>query len=221
MSDASVAALIVLAAIVAGILFQFVTSRIFDSNDQISDPGVFPYPHATISRQMVPHISALDLAGATITIWGYDAFYLHDNSKSPRLVRALTAWLEAGASIDYVFCRNGVRIPDCLATIHSKYPEQLSIWMVDHLNLDKHGLDVLSRLETLHPTLISLSDAGEFAMWVEYDHPPRSTEAFDAYFYSPDAMRRKDLRTEYQAYRKQIDSLPKIRFAGTDSKVAA
>lgn len=181
-------------------------------------PGVVKYGVATISSQLVPHINELPLNQASrLTFWSFDGSYFRDKTKCETLCAGLKDWLERGAHVDYIFS-SAVEVPSALASLFEEFPDELSIHVVPPVLKDQRGLEIISRLTSLHPNLFEFDDTGKRAMWIEHRHLPGTTIARDVFYYDEVGTQTGGAALEFQSYRRQLDYVISIckKFAGVN-----
>lgn len=200
------AALLIGASLLASVGTVAVGRKGSPNRGVVTESAVTHYDQANISGQLVPHLSGLPLSETSqLTFWAYDAHYFDNAKKCGKLCQGLLDQLERGATVEYIFSKAGVRPPQGLLDLQAEFGDLITIYTFSAKETDNKALKIAKTLKSLHPNLIDIDSAGSRAMWVEYDHPPNSTTAYDVRFYGPEAMLEPNSALEYRLYKQQLD----------------
>ncbi|MEM1160520.1 MAG: hypothetical protein AAGJ28_06270 [Pseudomonadota bacterium] len=171
---------------------------------------------AAISQDMVPIFNQLRLRGARIDIVGADGRYFL-SEMCDFFSEALTGWAKDVQRINYYLVRP---CPDALAVMRKlevSLGGKLRVFAVDSTVEDVRIREIAGKLETLHPTLVTMPNDGgsERAMWVEYYHGLRTRHAYSVKYVSPIAIKDPEETKEFEVYEGLVEEL-RVYFSDQD-----
>lgn len=180
-------------------------TRLRNSRPRYPDRAV-RIPVAQIANDLVPLVDKLSLKDSKLLLVGYDGGYILGKNKN--LWRdSLSEWLKKGLNVEYILINPSRDAIDAFENIKEQAKGEvgkLEIWELK----DPDRLAESERLKTCHPTLFYGGDNKTKAMWIEGDHPPGSSFAYDVTYVPPGAMN-DEQNGKFNEYESMIESLKK------------
>lgn len=169
-------------------------------------PNPIYIQRVAVASHLIPLIGGLEKEGipfhdSQLWIFGSDGRYVV-KSKRKQWRKKLCDWSARGLHIKYILLDADEEVRGELLSLKSKM-----IGKFDATCLAKGtDLDIAHELQTCHPTLF-IGSGNKNAAWIERLHPRNSAYAYDVKYVSPNAMLASRERTEFEVYKRKLETL--------------